>query len=153
MLNSRSTIYPFMLVNIGSGVSILSVKGPDDYKRVYGTSLGGGTFLGLCCLLTGCNTFEEAMALAAKGDNRKADKLVRDIYGGDYERFGLSGDIVASSFGQMNLAEKRKDAKPEDLARATLVTITNNIGVEQLSSWGTLISLKSPLTLSNIPGV
>ena len=133
MPTSRSTIYPFMLVNIGSGVSILSVKGPDDYKRVYGTSLGGGTFLGLCCLLTGCNTFEEAMALAAKGDNRKADKLVRDIYGGDYERFGLSGDIVASSFGQMNLAEKRKDAKPEDLARATLVTITNNIGVEQIS--------------------
>jgi len=126
--SSRSTIYPFMLVNIGSGVSILSVKGPDDYKRVYGTSLGGGTFLGLCCLLTGCNTFEEAMALAAKGDNRKADKLVRDIYGGDYERFGLSGDIVASSFGQMNLSEKRKEAKPEDLARATLVTITNNIG-------------------------
>ena len=35
-----------MLVNIGSGVSILSVQGPDDYKRVYGTSLGGGTFLG-----------------------------------------------------------------------------------------------------------
>ena len=33
---------------------------------------------------------------------------MRDIYGGDYERFGLSGDIVASSFGQMNLAEKRK---------------------------------------------
>lgn len=29
-----------MLVNIGSGVSILSVQGPDDYKRVYGTSLG-----------------------------------------------------------------------------------------------------------------
>merc|ERR1719360_266191 len=90
-----SSIYPFMLVNIGSGVSILSVKGPDDYKRVYGTSVGGGTFLGLCCLLTGCNTFEEAMCLSAKGDNRKADKLVRDIYGGDYERFGLSGDIVA----------------------------------------------------------
>lgn len=35
-----SNIYPFMLVNIGSGVSILSVNGPDDYKRVYGTSLG-----------------------------------------------------------------------------------------------------------------
>lgn len=117
-----------MLVNIGSGVSILSVQGPDDYKRVYGTSLGGGTFLGLCCLLTGCNTFEEAMALAAQGDNKKADKLVKDIYGGDYERFGLSGDTVASSFGQMNCPEKRQDAKPEDLARATLVTITNNIG-------------------------
>ena len=40
-----------MLVNIGSGVSILSVQGPDDYKRVYGTSLGGGTFLGKLFLI------------------------------------------------------------------------------------------------------
>jgi type II pantothenate kinase len=31
----------------GSGVSILAVRGPEDYTRVSGTSLGGGTFLGL----------------------------------------------------------------------------------------------------------
>lgn len=61
-------------------------------------SLGGGTFLGLCCLLTGCNSFEEAIQLATKGDNRKVDKLVRDIYGGDYDRFGLTGDLVASRY-------------------------------------------------------
>lgn len=59
-------------------------------------SLGGGTFLGLCCLLTDCNSFEEAIDLAASGDNTRVDKLVRDIYGGDYERFGLPGDLVAS---------------------------------------------------------
>lgn len=59
-------------------------------------SLGGGTFLGLCCLLTGCSSFEEAIALAASGDNTTVDKLVRDIYGGDYARFGLPGDLVAS---------------------------------------------------------
>lgn len=51
--------YPFILVNVGSGVSVLAVRGPTDYKRISGTSLGGGTFLGLCCLLTGCDTFEE----------------------------------------------------------------------------------------------
>jgi len=90
--------------------------------------LGGGTFLGLCSLLTDCKTFEEALALAADGDNQKVDKLVRDIYGGDYDRFGLNGDVVASSFGQMNCEERRKAAEPADLARATLVTITNNIG-------------------------
>ena len=56
------------------------------------------------------------------------DKLVRDIYGGDYTRFGLSGSTVASSFGQMNLCDKRASADRADLARATLVTITNNIG-------------------------
>lgn len=66
--------------------------------------MGGGTFLGLCCLLTGCDTFEEAIQLATKGDHRNVDKLVRDIYGGDYQRFGLPGDLVASRF--VTLKEK-----------------------------------------------
>lgn len=34
--------------------------------------------------------------MATGGDNTCVDKLVRDIYGGDYERFGLPGDLVAS---------------------------------------------------------
>ena len=59
-------------------------------------SLGGGTFLGLCCLLTGCASFEEALSMAEEGDSTKVDKLVRDIYGGDYPKFGLPGDLVAS---------------------------------------------------------
>jgi len=120
--------YPYMLVNIGSGVSMLAVRGPNEYSRVSGTSLGGGTFLGLSRLLTGCTTFEEALDLADKGDNKNVDKLVKDIYGGDYERFCLPGDIVASSFGQMSLNEKIASVKKEDLARATLMMITNNIG-------------------------
>ncbi|XP_063912485.1 pantothenate kinase 3 isoform X2 [Zophobas morio] len=123
-----SNPYPFLIVNIGSGVSVLAVYSATDYKRISGTSLGGGTFLGLCCLLTGCNTFEDAIQLAAEGDNTNVDKLVRDIYGGDYERFGLPGDLVASSFGQMNCRERRSKVSRQDLARATLVTITNNIG-------------------------
>ncbi|KAF6209437.1 hypothetical protein GE061_015184 [Apolygus lucorum] len=101
--------YPFIIVNVG-------------------TSLGGGTFLGLCSLLTGCSSFEEAIELAAQGDNTKVDKLVRDIYGGDYERFGLPGDLVASSFGNMCSKDRRQSVTKPDLARATLVTITNNIG-------------------------
>ncbi|XP_060809138.1 pantothenate kinase 3 isoform X5 [Amyelois transitella] len=123
-----SNPYPFLLVNVGSGVSMLVVNGPEDYYRVSGTSLGGGTFLGLCCLLTGCSSFEEAISLAASGDNTTVDKLVRDIYGGDYARFGLPGDLVASSFGHMCSSDRRAKVSREDLARATLVTITNNIG-------------------------
>ncbi|XP_014240885.1 pantothenate kinase 3 isoform X2 [Cimex lectularius] len=123
-----SNPYPFIIVNIGSGVSVLAVYGPHSYKRISGTSLGGGTFLGLCCLLTGCSTFEEAIELATIGDNTKVDKLVKDIYGGDYTRFGLPGELVASSFGHMNSKERRENVTKNDLARATLVTITNNIG-------------------------
>ena len=59
-------------------------------------SLGGGTFLGLCCLLTGCDTFEEAIELASQGDSTNVDKLVKDIYGGSYDRFNLTGETVAS---------------------------------------------------------
>ncbi|XP_072177688.1 pantothenate kinase 3-like [Diadema setosum] len=120
--------YPYLVVNVGSGVSMLAVRSHNDFHRVTGTSLGGGTFLGLCCLLTGCETFEEALDMASKGDNTKADKLVRDIYGGDYALFGLPGSTIASSFGNMHIKEKREEASKCDLARATLVTITNNIG-------------------------
>ncbi|XP_014341502.2 pantothenate kinase 3 isoform X1 [Latimeria chalumnae] len=120
--------YPLLVVNIGSGVSILAVESKDSYKRVTGTSLGGGTFLGLCSLLTGCESFDEALEMASKGNSTHADKLVRDIYGGDYERFALPGWTVASSFGNMIYKDKRETVSKEDLARATLVTITNNIG-------------------------
>ncbi|MGH0114412.1 UNVERIFIED_CONTAM: hypothetical protein FKN15_015348 [Acipenser sinensis] len=61
--------YPLLVVNIGSGVSILAVYSKDNYKRVSGTS-----------------------------------------------------------FGNMIHKEKREAVSKEDLARATLVTITNNIG-------------------------
>nr|XP_033808790.1 pantothenate kinase 1-like isoform X2 [Geotrypetes seraphini] len=61
--------YPLLLVNIGSGVSILAVYSEGNYKRVTGTS-----------------------------------------------------------FGHMMSKEKQESVSKEDLARATLVTITNNIG-------------------------
>ncbi|RNA22859.1 pantothenate kinase 3 isoform X2 [Brachionus plicatilis] len=124
-----SDTYPFILVNIGSGVSILLVNSEKDFRRVSGTSIGGGTFLGLCCLLTGCKTYEEAIDLANKGDNTKVDKLVQDIYGGDYPKFSLTSDVVASSFGLMHIKDKREAATKEDLAKATLLAVLNNVGL------------------------
>lgn len=119
--------YPYLVVNLGSGVSILSIHSPTDYKRVTGSSIGGGTFLGLACLLTGCGTYEEAIHLAERGDSFKVDRLVRDIYGGDCKRFRLAGNVVASTFGNMSYPEKRKAVSKEDLAAASLVMVANNI--------------------------
>lgn len=90
--------YPYIIVNIGSGVSILLVDSATQFKRIGGTSVGGGTFTGLCSLLAGVDSFEAAITLAEKGDSHRVDKLVRDIYGGDYGRFGLGGDVVASRY-------------------------------------------------------
>lgn len=34
-------LYPYLLVNIGSGVSILKVESESDYERIGGTATGG----------------------------------------------------------------------------------------------------------------
>ena len=141
----RSDIYPYLLCNIGSGVSFIKVNGPRAYERVGGTSVGGGTFWGLSSLLTGATSFDEMLDLAAQGDNSKVDMLVGDIYGADYKKIGLTSNIIASSFGKVlrmtkgdeEAEEGSEDAPAEagknepskaDISQALLYTISNNIG-------------------------
>jgi len=50
--------FPCLLVNIGSGVSIIKVDEDGQFERVSGTSLGGGTLWGLLSLLTPATTFD-----------------------------------------------------------------------------------------------
>ena len=122
--------YPYLVVNIGSGVSILKITGPGKHERVSGSSVGGGTYWGLCRLLVeGATSYEALLDLAEAGDAESVDMLVKDIYGGGYLDSGLSGSMVASSFGKLVAKENpRENVKPEDLAIALLMMITNNIG-------------------------
>ncbi|XP_063984374.1 4'-phosphopantetheine phosphatase [Diachasmimorpha longicaudata] len=124
-------IFPYLLVNIGSGVSILKVESEREYERVGGTATGGGTFLGLGSLLTKAKSFDELLELAERGDHRNVDMLVKDIYGGDYLSQGLSGDLIASSFGKAmscNTVNGGKTYSEADVARSLLFTISNDIG-------------------------
>ncbi len=150
----RADIYPYLLVNIGSGVSMVKVSGPKQYERVGGTSLGGGTLWGLLSLLTGATTFDAMLAMADQGDNTSVDMLVGDIYGTDYGKIGLKTSTIASSFGKVfkmkrqseneaedgtglsngdelpqngSVAPKRSFA-PEDISRSLLYAVSNNIG-------------------------
>ncbi|EPY50464.1 fumble family pantothenate kinase [Schizosaccharomyces cryophilus OY26] len=123
--------YPHMLVNIGSGVSILKVTGPSQFERIGGSSLGGGTLWGLLSLLTQASSFDEMLELSKKGDNAAVDMLVGDIYGKNvgYERFGMKDSMIASSFGKVFRENKKSDEfLPEDIARSLLLAVSNNIG-------------------------
>lgn len=123
-------LYPFLLVNIGSGVSILKVTGASEFERVSGSSLGGGTFWGLLRALSRLQSFDEAMDAAAEGDSTAVDMTVGDIYGpAGYAQFQLRADTVASSFGGSARADSGA-AKPrdEDAARSLLFMITQNLG-------------------------
>ncbi len=127
-----SNLYPYLLVNIGTGVSILRVDGPRKHERISGSTIGGGTYWGLCRLLTGSDSFRDVLDLAMKGDPSKVDMLVGDIYGCNsnaLEKIGLPSDIVASSFGKLVTKQNPSEGiKEEDLARALLLMVTNNIG-------------------------
>ena len=49
---------PCLLVNIGSGVSVIKIGEDGTFERVSGTSLGGGTLWGLLSLLTPATSFD-----------------------------------------------------------------------------------------------
>ncbi|KAF9626720.1 hypothetical protein IFM89_038894 [Coptis chinensis] len=126
----QNDLFPYLLVNIGSGVSIIKVDGDGNYERISGTNVGGGTYWGLGRLLTKCKSFDELLELSQRGDNREVDMLVGDIYGGlDYSKIGLSASTIASSFGKAISENKElEDYRPEDISLSLLRMISYNIG-------------------------
>lgn len=111
---ARPDVYPYLLVNIGSGVSMIKVSGPRQFERVGGTHLGGGTFWGLMSLLTGSRTFDDMLAMADRGDNSAVDMLVGDIYGMDYSKIGLKSTAIASTFGKVLRLKQDAEQGAED---------------------------------------
>ncbi|KAG6814007.1 hypothetical protein H0H92_004500 [Tricholoma furcatifolium] len=130
--------FPCLLVNIGSGVSIIKVDEDGKFERVSGTSLGGGTLWGLLSLLTPATNFDaqqmtywlvEMLAFSDRGDNATVDMLVGDIYGQDYSKLGLKSTMIASSFGKVfKKGGNKKSFSPEDISRSLLYAVSNNIG-------------------------
>ncbi|KAI9486487.1 MAG: pantothenate kinase [Benjaminiella poitrasii] len=126
-------VYPYMLVNIGSGVGIFKVDGPgpNDFSRISGTSLGGGTLWGLLSLLTDAPSFDDMLEISKSGDNRNIDLLVGDIYGSDYSKLGLKSSKIASSFGKVfrkGARQNKEDFESADIAKSLLFMVSNNIG-------------------------
>ncbi|KAJ4485659.1 pantothenate kinase [Lentinula aciculospora] len=120
---------PCLLVNIGSGVSLIKVDEDGQFERVSGTSLGGGTLWGLLSLLTPATSFDEMLKLSEQGDNANVDMLVGDIYGQDYSKLGLKSTMIASSFGKVFKKGKGKGTfSPEDISKSLLYAVSNNIG-------------------------
>ncbi|KAG9123339.1 hypothetical protein FRC07_015071 [Ceratobasidium sp. 392] len=124
---------PCLLVNIGSGVSIVRVDVSGSFERVSGSTLGGGTLWGLLSLLTGATSFDEMLALSERGDHSRVDMLVGDIYGAGEgtDKLGLKANVIASSFGRVfkkGAKAERKAFSPEDISRSLLYAISNNIG-------------------------
>lgn len=55
------------------------VDGDGQFTRISGSSVGGGTFWGLCSLLTGEQDFDKILALSATGNNANVSTRFRRI--------------------------------------------------------------------------
>ncbi|GMM52031.1 pantothenate kinase [Starmerella bacillaris] len=119
--------YPYMLVNIGSGVGFIRVDGPDKFERIGGTALGGGTLWGLLSLLTPAKNFDEMLQMANEGNHHNLDMLVGDIYGSGYPRMGLSATTTASFFAKAFKQGGETQFAPSDISRSLLIAISYNI--------------------------
>jgi type II pantothenate kinase len=116
----------FLLVSLGTGTSASLVDG-DSVVRLGGTAIGGGTVVGLGAALLGTPRFDELCELSRRGDRRRVDLIVSDIYG-DGEP-PLPGDLTASSFAK--LAGPAADEPPSgpDLAHAIMGLVGENVGL------------------------
>jgi pantothenate kinase len=112
-LGLRGALFPFVLCNIGSGVSILHVESVDKFTRISGSALGGATFWGLTRVMVAqpLASFSEALDLAEQGEAAAVNMCVRDIYGGAYKKHGLDENLTASFFGKVTGDVRAKNAK------------------------------------------
>jgi len=116
----------FLMVSLGTGTSVLLVDS-DSVFRIGGTSLGGGTVLGLGAALVGEPDFDALCELAAKGSRSEVDLVVSDIYRpGEIE---LPGDITAAAFGKLSLAGTEPHYAREDLAAGIMSMVAENVGL------------------------
>ena len=135
-LEASIDIYPYLLVNIGSGVSMIKVSEKGQFRRVGGTSLGGGTFWGLLSLLTGASTFPEMLDMAERGDNATVDLLVGDIYGTDYGKIGLKSTTIASSFGKVFKMKREAESHTEQFGMSDKMGTTIDGEIQSRRSLG-----------------
>jgi type II pantothenate kinase len=125
LLLGREAPPRFLVVSVGTGTSAMLVA-PDGVTRVGGTALGGGTIVGLAAALFGVRDFDAVTALAQRGDRRRVDLLISDIYpAGD---FLLPGDVNAASFAKLATARSAPADAP-DLAHAIMGLVGENIAL------------------------
>jgi type II pantothenate kinase len=112
---------PHLLVSLGTGTSILRVGQEGRVARAGGTGLGGGTLRGFGQLLLGQADHDALSTLAAQGDRRRIDLLVRDLY--QSGEIALQGDLTASNLGHISSRDSR------DIAHAITGIVGENVAL------------------------
>jgi type II pantothenate kinase len=126
-LEEVSAPFPLLLVNIGSGVSMIHITGPGDFKRVQGSPIGGGTVVGLGKALFQAKSFEEIMELSMVGDSSKVDLSVGELLGAPPNDEFWNMNTLAASLAKLNTLSVGSISR-SDLAQSIVRMVSYNIG-------------------------
>ncbi|GAA0342820.1 type II pantothenate kinase [Bacillus carboniphilus] len=111
IIHEKHYFHDFMIVSMGTGTSFYLMK-ENQYERLFGSGIGGGTLLGLGQLLLATRDFQQIVELAKKGERNSVDLLVKDLYEG--EEPPIPGHLTAANFGKPDLSQ----SPVEDVAAA-----------------------------------
>ncbi|KAJ3424359.1 pantothenate kinase [Anaeramoeba flamelloides] len=117
-LNDR---YIISIMGTGSGF-FFSENG--ECKRIGGSGIGGGSFLGLLKLLTSLTDFDQIKKIPHE-EHDPINLRVKDILGEGSEEMGLDGNLMAAFFGKIATKKKEKEQK-EETKKMEKETITEN---------------------------
>lgn len=113
--NLKFPVCPFLLVNMGSGVSILKSDRFGECKRIIGTAIGGGTFMGIAQLILGEISYPELIKLAEKGGNDLDLQLESWKRGKEKNKNYYDANFLFSSLGSVTkILRKMKKRKSEN---------------------------------------
>jgi len=112
-----------IVVNMGTGTTIVMAE--DNGKNIYlgGTGVGGGTLIGLSKMLLNVESFDNIINLAETGDLKNIDLRISDITKKDIIP-GMPDYLTASNFGKISdLATK------SDIALGILNMVYETVGM------------------------
>ncbi|CZT99913.1 pantothenate kinase 1 [Plasmodium falciparum NF54] len=131
-----SPFHPFIIANIGSGISILKSNGYDSYQRIAGTAIGGGTLMGLAKIILDNISFEELIKCAEdKNKNISFDLKMKHIIGDAPVDGCTHANTLASCFGCLkNILKEIKENNGHnktihhEVAKGLIQMVSYNIG-------------------------
>jgi len=127
-----SDIYPAIMCFIGSACGFLRLEEDGSSKMVMGLGLGGLYYHSLGKLLTRCETYEELLELAKKGNAEKVNVLLEELIPDQYGEIDTNSLATAVPYKMEGypfgrIVREGLEPTREDLSRALLNDCTMNI--------------------------
>ena len=111
-----------LVVSMGTGTAFVCAVSEENSEHLGGTGIGGGTIIGLASQMLGKSDVDAVIALAEKGNLKKVDLTVGDIFGKEIK--SLPSHLTAANFGKIE-----STVSEADIALAIINMVFETVGM------------------------